>query len=499
MSAPRVLSIAGTDPTGGAGLHADLKAVAANGGYGMGVVTALVAQNTRGVRSVHVPPVSFLREQLDAVGDDVTVDAVKVGMLGRADVVRVVHDWLDEVRPPVVVLDPVMVATSGDRLLDRDATDALLALLPLADLVTPNVPELALLAGEPPATRWTALVDQASRVAERHGVLVLAKGGHLDDDEVRDALVGPEGVRCSVAAPRVRTTATHGTGCSLSSAVATRYAATPDWPEALTEAKAWLTESIRNGASLEVGSGHGPVHHLAGLWSRGGLRTRPTSAEVERDWWSRTAQLRADIDALPFVRALADGTLPEGTFRWYVEQDALYLREYARVLARASALAPTQGEQVLWARGAHTALVVELGLHARRVGDEPARPSAVTQAYLDHLDACAGRGYAELVAALLPCYWIYQDVGSRLAPYADDGHPYRDWLETYADPAFAASTREAVGVVTALAASIDDDVRERMREAFLASARHELAFFAAPTVETEGRVEAGRVAVALGG
>ncbi|MGN6408774.1 MAG: bifunctional hydroxymethylpyrimidine kinase/phosphomethylpyrimidine kinase, partial [Curtobacterium sp.] len=143
---PRVLSIAGTDPTGGAGMQADLKAVAAHDGYGMGVVTALVAQNTHGVRSVHVPDVGFLREQLDAVSDDVVVDAVKIGMLGTAEVVRTVTDWLREHRPPVVVVDPVMVATSGDRLLDEDASRAMVTLLGLADLVTPNRAELAVLA-----------------------------------------------------------------------------------------------------------------------------------------------------------------------------------------------------------------------------------------------------------------------------------------------------------------------------------------------------------------
>ncbi|MGQ3257261.1 MAG: bifunctional hydroxymethylpyrimidine kinase/phosphomethylpyrimidine kinase, partial [Microbacterium aurantiacum] len=176
---PRVLSIAGTDPTGGAGVHADLKSIAANGGYGMAVVTALVAQNTRGVRSVHMPPVEFLTQQLDAVSDDVAIDAVKIGMLGTVEVIRAVEEWLGRVTPPVVVLDPVMIATSGDRLLDRAAEEALRTLVARVDLVTPNIPELAILAGEPVATGWDDVIAQAARVAERHGVRVLAKGGHL--------------------------------------------------------------------------------------------------------------------------------------------------------------------------------------------------------------------------------------------------------------------------------------------------------------------------------
>lgn len=155
----RALSVAGTDPTGGAGVQADLKSFAAHGAYGMAVVTALVAQNTHGVRAVHVPDVAFLRAQLDAVGDDVTVDAVKLGMLGTREVVEEVAAWLRRTRPPVVVLDPVMVATSGDRLLDAGAEQAVRALVTQADLVTPNLPELGVLLDEPRAPSWGAAVD----------------------------------------------------------------------------------------------------------------------------------------------------------------------------------------------------------------------------------------------------------------------------------------------------------------------------------------------------
>ncbi|TFB85219.1 hypothetical protein E3O10_15445, partial [Cryobacterium luteum] len=162
----RVLSIAGTDPTGGAGIQADLKSIAANGGYGMAVVTALVAQNTHGVRSVHVPPVSFLREQLHAVSDDVEIDAVKIGMLADVHVTHTVSEWLGQVKPRLVVLDPVMIATSGDRLLTEDAEQALRDLLSVVHLVTPNIPELAILAGSPVATSWSAALRQAQQVAE---------------------------------------------------------------------------------------------------------------------------------------------------------------------------------------------------------------------------------------------------------------------------------------------------------------------------------------------
>lgn len=294
-AAPRVLSIAGTDPTGGAGIQADLKSIAAQGGYGMAVVTALVAQNTHGVRAVHTPPTAFLRAQLDAVADDVEVDAVKTGMLGEAATVAAVEEWLLALAPPVVVVDPVMVATSGDRLLRADAERALVAMLgtlgaaPGLDvLVTPNVPELAVLADAPPARSWDALLEQARAVARATGVTVLAKGGHLEGPEADDALVAPEtpgglGETVVLAGRRVRTTCTHGTGCSLSSAVATARVRFGSWEPAAREAKAWLTESLAAAESLRVGSGRGPISHLAGLWERGGLQTRPRLAGTAGD------------------------------------------------------------------------------------------------------------------------------------------------------------------------------------------------------------------------
>jgi hydroxymethylpyrimidine/phosphomethylpyrimidine kinase len=267
---PRVLSIAGTDPTGGAGVQADLKSIAAAGGYGMAVVTALVAQNTTGVRAIHSPPPEFLRAQLDAVSDDVVIDAVKIGMLFDAPTIAVVRDWLRAVRPPHVVLDPVMVAASGDRLLRDAAEQALREVVGSADLVTPNAPELAILLAEPDARTWDELVDQGRRLARRDRVHVLAKGGHLPTADARDALVDPDGGVREFVAERVPTANTHGTGCSLSAATATYRARLGSWEPAVDAAKRWLTESIAAGAELEVGRGQGPVSHMAGLWRRAG-------------------------------------------------------------------------------------------------------------------------------------------------------------------------------------------------------------------------------------
>lgn len=276
-SRPRALSIAGTDPTGGAGIQADLKSFAAHGAYGMAVTTALVAQNTHGVRSVHVPGPAFLREQLDAVSDDVEIDAVKIGMVADEPNAREIGAWLDALAAartdaglprPWVVLDPVMVATSGHRLLDAGAEQAVRDLAARADVVTPNLPELAVLAGRDVATTWDEALDQAGSYAAASGAVVLLKGGHLTGATSPDALVVPSaspGAAPTVTpfdAPRVDTPHTHGTGCSLSAALAALRPQRESWEEAARDAKKWLTGALRAGAALRVGTGRGPVDHL---------------------------------------------------------------------------------------------------------------------------------------------------------------------------------------------------------------------------------------------
>lgn len=470
---PRVLSVAGTDPTGGAGVQADLKSIAANGGYGMAAVTALVAQNTRGVRSVHRVPAGFLGEQLEAVSDDVTIDAVKIGMLSDPPTVEVVAAWLRRVRPPIVVLDPVMVATSGDRLIDDRTEQALHDLIGLAGLITPNVPELAVLSGRAPATGWDEAVDQALEVSARWSVRVLAKGGHLAGDQVHDGLVeagAAEPVR-RLSAPRIATIATHGTGCSLSSAVATWQVSTGDWFTSVDRSKRWLAESLRHGDELEVGLGHGPVSHFAGMWRRGGTLTS-TSAE----WWARTADLRAAMEGDPFLVGLAEGTLDAEVFVRYLAQDTHYLDGYAAVLDRLARHAPDPAEQTFWAACAQACLTTETALHRRWAAGPAPAPAAATRTYLEHLRAAAGQGYAQGVAAVLPCFWVYADLGARLDPA---GNRYADWIITYADPAFQRSTDTARRIADRAAEAVDPVTREAMWRAFERSTEQERAFFAA--------------------
>ncbi|MCO5144764.1 MAG: bifunctional hydroxymethylpyrimidine kinase/phosphomethylpyrimidine kinase [Aquamicrobium sp.] len=261
-----VLSIAGSDPSGGAGIQADLKAFSARGVYGMAVLTALTAQNTRGVSGVHLVPAEFVARQIEAVFADVRVDAVKIGMIATAEIAEAVADALAAHRDVPVVLDPVMVAKGGAALLDPAAVDALTRrLLPLASVLTPNLPEAAALLGVPVAASRAEMAAQAAKLRALGAGAVLVKGGHLDGDDSPDVLA-TAGEPLWLEGRRLTTRNTHGTGCTLSSTLAAELAKGSPLPEAVCAAKAYVAEAIANAERLTVGSGHGPVHHFHALW-----------------------------------------------------------------------------------------------------------------------------------------------------------------------------------------------------------------------------------------
>lgn len=262
-----VLSIAGSDPSGGAGIQADLKAFAARGTYGMAALTALTAQNTQGVTAIHPLPPDFVRAEIEAIFTDIRVDAVKIGMIANAEIAETVAATLGAHAVGIpVVLDPVMVAKGGAPLLESDANQAIITrLLPLATVITPNLPEAAALLGEPEAQTRDGMAGQAMRLLERGPRAVLIKGGHLDSDDSPDVLAEAGGVTWLEGA-RTRTSNTHGTGCTLSSAIAAELAKGQSVVEAVRAAKAYLAEAIAAADELSVGSGHGPVNHFVALW-----------------------------------------------------------------------------------------------------------------------------------------------------------------------------------------------------------------------------------------
>ena len=536
---PRVLSIAGTDPSGGAGVQADLKSIAASGGYGMCVTTSLVAQNTCGVREVFTPPLEFLTAQLAAVFDDVTVDAVKIGMLGDADTIRTVRTWLSEHPVPVVVLDPVMIASSGDRLLQAEAEQALRDLVPLVNVITPNIPELAVLCQKEPAQTFDEAHEQAANLAAATGTTVIVKGGHLCGQDAGNTAVFPDGTCAHVRTPRLDSRNTHGTGCSLSSSLATRLGVellqhteaaehtaeqsvltSEDTHHALQWSTRWLHESIAAGAGLQVGSGegHGPVdhaararrleaaasaypwHHLLATTDSEGNTLDGTSPErllpvspvpageavvkPAGPWtaalWAAGGETWHQILDLPFVRALGEGTLDEDLFAFYLDQDALYLRDYSRALATLSARADIAEAQVHWAAGAHEAIAAESQLHEGWLANRArlGGPSPITMGYTNFLRAsAAGDDYVVGAAAILPCYWLYEEVGAVLSSQNHADHPYAEWLSMYGGEEFAADVARSLAEVERAFEAASPAQRVRAARAYLSACVYEREFF----------------------
>ncbi|MDA4845642.1 bifunctional hydroxymethylpyrimidine kinase/phosphomethylpyrimidine kinase [Hoeflea poritis] len=261
MAIPNILTIAGSDPSGGAGIQADLKTIAANGAYGMSVITALTAQNTRGVDAVHVVPTGFVKDQMLSIAEDIRVDAIKIGMLANAETVLAVAEGLGRFADIPVVLDPVCVSTSGARLLEPDAIDALKdRLIPLASVLTPNLPEAGELLGAPVPSSIQDMENAADALLRMGSGSVLLKGGHLSGASSCDLLVASN-TRSWLRAERIDTQNTHGTGCTLSAAIAAQIPRQGSLLQAVGAAKDYVHGAIVHSGLLSVGHGHGPVNH----------------------------------------------------------------------------------------------------------------------------------------------------------------------------------------------------------------------------------------------
>jgi hydroxymethylpyrimidine/phosphomethylpyrimidine kinase len=260
----RVLTIAGSDSGGGAGIQADIKAISAMGCYAASAITAITVQNTIGVEAVHAVPLEILSGQIDAVLSDIGADAIKIGMLHSAEVVNLVADKIEQYGIRNVVLDPVMVSTSGHRLIEESAIEVIKSrLIPLARVITPNIPEAEILAGCTISSEEDFPNIAKILVQNNKGVSVLLKAGHLSGDDLVDYFFNAEdGTTTQLPSKRVYTRNTHGTGCTLSSAFAAALARGEELTAAATSAKKYIEGAIISGAEYEIGHGHGPVNHF---------------------------------------------------------------------------------------------------------------------------------------------------------------------------------------------------------------------------------------------
>jgi hydroxymethylpyrimidine kinase/phosphomethylpyrimidine kinase len=274
MKPRRVLTIAGSDSGGGAGIQADLKTITVLGGFGMSVVTALTAQNTLGVLGIHEVPAEFVAAQFDAIATDIGIDAAKTGMLATSDIIRTVAQKIRQYKIEKIVVDPVLVAKGGASLIREEAKATLIAeLIPLALVLTPNIPEAEVLSGIR-IENISDMKDAAQIIHKLGATNVIVKGGHLLGDQAEDLLYDGKGF-VVFSSPRFETGDTHGTGCTFSAAIATALACGIDVPSAITEAKRYITEAIRK--SWRIGGGHGPTNHLAPLFANG-------DAKLPKDW-----------------------------------------------------------------------------------------------------------------------------------------------------------------------------------------------------------------------
>ncbi|KAF2241582.1 hypothetical protein BU26DRAFT_535276 [Trematosphaeria pertusa] len=501
MSARRILVIAGSDSSGGAGLEADQKVIAAHGCYAMTATTALTAQNTLGVYDIHHTPPPFLRKQIDACIDDIGVDVVKTGMLASADAIGVVADAFRRHNISTSVVDPVMVSTSGSQLLPEQAVDTLIQqLLPLTMVLTPNLPEAKLLlktAGisfqEP--ENVDDIVSMAKSIQELGPKYVLLKGGHLpltkgrlvskdeaDRDVVLNVLYG-DGKATFMETDYLTSKNTHGTGCSLASAIACHLASGMDVINAVKRANLYVEVGIKT--SSDLGKGNGPINHFHSTYTLpfgpgGFIKYLLERGDVQEPWKEYTQH--------QFVQRMANGTLPDENFKHYLIQDYLFLIHFAR----ANALAAYKSKSLVdIGRSARQVVILqeEIKLHidfCKEYGLSPAdienqEEDQACTAYTRYvLDIGQSEDWLALQVALLPCLIGYGIIARRL--YDDpktvrEGSKYWKWIENYVAQDYCEAMKNGSELIERHAAKQSVSRVEELAQIFIHATNMERGFW----------------------
>ena len=428
------LTIAGSDSSGGAGIQADIKAMTMNGVYAMSAVTALTAQNTTGVSGIMEVPPEFLRQQLDMIFTDIFPDAVKIGMVSSSGLIRAISEALKFYGARNIVVDPVMVSTSGAKLISDDAVKTLAdELLPLATVATPNIPEAEILSGMKISGR-DDMEKAGAKISEDYGCSVLVKGGHAVND-ADDVLCEGDTVTW-FHGERINTTNTHGTGCTLSSAIAANLAKGYTLSDAVSLAKEYISGAL--GTMLDLGKGSGPMNHAFNLTGKfAGKRN------VRKILMASVSDIWPEYNNHPFVKGLETGTLDPQKFRRYIIQDYLYLNEYAKVFALGIAKSKNPETVRLFSSVIDAIANVEMNVHKGYMGrlgvtqeelDSASRKLANLSYTSYMLRVAYEEGEPEIFAAILSCALSYEDIAKEIVKRTPDSvnhELYGTWIRTY--------------------------------------------------------------------
>ncbi len=476
------LSIAGSDSSGGAGIQADIKTMIANGVYAMSAITALTAQNTTGVQGILEVTPEFLARQIDSVFTDIHPDAVKIGMVSSVELIKTIAQKLRQYQAVNIVVDPVMVATSGSRLLSEDAVDALKQnLLPLATVLTPNIPEAEVLSGMKVQSAEDMLAA-ARYISETYHCAVLCKGGHQLNDA--NDLLYRDGDYQWFNGKRINNPNTHGTGCTLSSAIASNLAKGHDLDAAVERAKAYVSGALE--AMLDLGSGSGPMNHAFNL---NGKPTKVMNMKTTQRLLHVSKEIWAGYHKHPFVRGIASGTLDREKFQYYMLQDYLYLIDYAKVFAMGAAKAQDKETVRLFGSYMSQILEGEMDLHKgymKRLGIS-LEESEQTAMALDNLfytsymlRVAYEEGPGEIAAAILSCALSYEVIAKAMiqSDPASADHPfYGQWVRSYADSGYSDANQKLIDLIERLTADYSETKMQRLEEIFIACSRCESAFW----------------------
>ena len=490
------LTIAGSDSSGGAGIQADIKTMTMNGVYAMSAITALTAQNTTGVTAIQESSPDFLAEQLDEIFTDIFPDAVKIGMVSNSDLITTIAEKLQQYDAKNIVVDPVMVATSGARLISEEAIDTLKEdLLQLADVITPNIPEAEVLADR--SIQSEADMETAARaIYKLYGCDVLLKGGHNlnDANDLLWTADGPEWFH----GDRIDNPNTHGTGCTLSSAIAANLAKGYDMKEAVGRAKDYISGALA--AGLDLGQGSGPMAHNfdhAGKYAEAPVEepAEPFSKTFDnatgfslelmercRDLWDAAANC-------DFLTQMGEGTLDHDKFVEYMIQDSIYLRDYLKIFAYAIAKAPNWADMQLFngmlaycddgENKTRLDILAEVGMTDADI-DKTAKKRQCED-YCAFLKKWGEEGtQAEIIMAMLPCMWGYRYVFEQLVDRYPEAMHHPDFgpvIADYVNEGYAWYCDYWYGVVNDKCADFSDEEKAHLKAIYREASQHELWFW----------------------